>query len=485
MNEKDCRGLNNSTNGTAKPMLQCCVLLCVLYIVTYSVISLGVNRQAQVGHELDSIRTFLLFLMSPILFKYLIQLVSLPLYPLLEKFRNEEIDQLNVPLVSVLVPAWNEEIGILKTLRSIVNTQYSALEIIIINDGSSDNTHRLVSKFIQDYEQKTTSKSKLPPERLPATIKYLKLPNGGKAIALNHGLRIANGEIVVTLDADSVMDKDMITNMLRRFTDSRVAAVAGNVIVGNRKKPIELLQQLEYLQGFCFKRADSNFNAVHIIGGAAAAYRKEALEAVGGFDPNIITEDVEISTRLLAAGYKTRYASNAVVYTEGPSDWKSLCSQRLRWKFGRLLTYSKHRTLVFSASKQHNPYLSLLVLPVAIYAELMLLIEPLLLSLFYGYTFYTDQYLPLILMICLIAGLITLQILFDSKVKFHLNLMLLAPIAWILFYVIELVEFQALCRSLNRVLKREKLEWQTWTRVGLISRSVARTVNHSKVTSEG
>lgn len=422
-------------------------------------------------------RLILLILLSPILFKYLIQLSTAPFYSMVEKVRFSNSDLADTNKVSVLIPAWNEEVGILKTLNSVINTEYSELEIIVINDGSTDKTHQLVSNFIQNYEQNH-------PQLDAPIIKYLKLPNGGKAKALNQGLRIATGEIVLTVDADSVMDKNMITNMVKRFTDKKVAAVAGNVVVGNRKKPIELLQQLEYLHGFWFKRADSNFNSVHIIGGAAAAYRKAILEEAGGFDESIITEDVELSMRLLAMGYATRYAADAVVYTEGPSEWKCLCSQRLRWKFGRLLTYIKHRSLFFSLSKKHHPYLTCLVLPVAIYAELALFLEALLLTVFYGYTIYTGDYMPLAFMICFVSAIITLQILFDPKMKFHSNLLMLAPVAWLMLYVIDLVEFQALCRSLHRLIKRENLEWQTWARVGIISRSVARQVNHSRVVTE-
>ncbi len=467
-------GPDNLMTRPIKPLLQCGVILCLFYFVTLTVMHFATFGESQPNESFTNARFIMFILLSPILFKYLIQVTTAPFYSVVEKCRTTNLNLFDVTKVSVLIPAYNEEVGILKTLNSVINTNYPELEIIVINDGSTDETHQLVSKFIQRYEQEHS-----PTDVNVAVIKYLKLPNGGKAKALNQGLRIASGEIILTVDADSVMDNQMIVNMVKRFTDDKVAAVAGNVVVANRKKPIELLQQLEYLHGFWFKRADSNFNSVHIIGGAAAAYRKTILQDAGGFDENIITEDVELSTRLLALGYTTRYAADAVVYTEGPSEWKCLCSQRLRWKFGRLLTYIKHRSLFFSLSKKHHPYLSCLVLPVAIYAELALFLEAILLTVFYGYTIYTGDYMPLAFMICFVSSIITLQILFDPKMKFHSNLLLLAPVAWLMLYVIDLVEFQALCRSLHRLIKRENLEWQTWARVGIISRSVARQVDHS------
>jgi len=454
------------------PIVRCTILLLVLYAMTYSVIHFSMVTEFIAIAQLIEIKTTILLFMTPIFFKYAIQLFSLPFYPLIEKLRSTNSVTKKSAKVSVIIPAWNEEIGIIKTLNSVINTHYKELEIIIINDGSTDSTHQLVSDFILNYELKKEASR-------PAIIKYIRLPNGGKAVAINHGLKIASGEFIVTLDADSVMDRDMIHNIIKRFSDDKVAAVAGNVIIGNRKKPIELLQQLEYLHGFCFKRADSNFNSVHIIGGAAAAYRKSALVAVGGFDESIITEDVEISTRLLAEGYKTRYASNAVVYTEGPADWKSLASQRLRWKFGRIQTYIKHSKLFLNPSSNYNAYLTFLILPIAIYVELMLLLEPIILTLFYAYTFYTNDFAPLLFMIGFTTSIIFLQIMFDPKLRFHLNLILLAPVAWLLFYAVDWIEFQALCRSVISFVKRENIKWQTWARVGIISRSVARNVNHS------
>ena len=456
-------------------LVQSALLLCLCYVATFIIFNLANSTQLESVIGFIETKAIFLLLLSPILLKYAVQLLTLPLYPILEGLRSKNKTCAQGCKVSVLIPAWNEEIGILKTLNSVINTNYSALEIIVINDGSTDGTHQLASQFIDNYQREHAGSKDM------VTLKYLKLPNGGKAVAMNQGLAIATGEFIITIDADSVMDKDMIENILKRFTDGQVAAVAGNVVIGNRKKPIELLQQLEYLHGFCFKRADSNFNSVHIIGGAAAAYRKSALLDVGGFDDEIITEDVEISTRLLANGYKTRYAANAVVFTEGPSDWKSLCSQRLRWKFGRLQTYAKHSTLFFNPSKSYNPYLTFLILPVALYVELILLLEPILLTVFYGYTILANDYWPLALMISFSATIIWMQILCDSKSNFHRNLILLAPVAWIVFYVVDLVEFQALCRSLNKLVKKQNLEWQSWARVGIISRTVARTVNHSNI----
>ncbi|MFT4732309.1 MAG: biofilm PGA synthesis N-glycosyltransferase PgaC [Gammaproteobacteria bacterium] len=434
------------------------VFLCLLYFTSASIFYLAISTEYIPSDSLANARLAIFLILAPIIVKYIIQLVAIPFYTLVEKYQQSRSLLPTDYSVSVLIPAWNEEMGILKTLKSVLQTRYANLEVIVINDGSTDNTHQLVSDYIDTYHTDSAATTQ---------VKYFELANGGKAKALNYGLKNATGEIIITIDADSVMEANAITNIIKRFTDNDVAAVAGNVIVGNRKRSIELMQQLEYLYGFFFKRADSIFNSVYIIGGAAAAYQKKVLDELGGFDEDIITEDIEMSTRILGAGYKTRYAADAVVYTEGPSNFKDLFNQRLRWKFGRLLTFVKHRHLFFSCSKKHSPYLTFMLLPLALYAELTLLFEALLLAVFYGYTFYTNDYMPLVFVISFISIVIIIQIIVDSKTRFHANLLILAPVAWIIFYIIDAVEFQALVRSLIRLKNKENVQWQKWVRVGL------------------
>lgn len=455
--------------------VQYVVMLCLLYTISIAVVYMSSTTEYVPSEEMDGIRLAIIILLAPIFVKYLIQLCAAPFYSLVGRIREEATGGISELTVSVLIPAWNEEVGILKTVQSVLDTQYKNLEVIVINDGSTDATDEIMAGFVRDYELRNHSAT---------VVRYLSLPNGGKAAALNQGVTVANGEIIVTIDADCVMDRKAIANIVKQFTDKDVAAVAGNVIIGNCCKHIEVMQQLEYLYGFFFKRADSIFNSVYIVGGAAAAYRKNVLVDIGGFDPKIITEDIEMSTRILASGYKSRYAADAVVYTEGPASWMGLCNQRLRWKFGRLLTFIKHKALFLSAEKRHNPYLTFLLLPLAVYAELALLSEPLLLTIFYGYTIYTNDYLPLVLFITFISLVIALQIAFDPMSRFHRNLLMLAPVAWIIFYIIDVVEFQALCRSLKRLFKCEELKWQTWVRVGLLNHSSIQPVAQLEVAAE-
>ena len=430
----------------------------VLYAVTAGLFYLAATREYTPVAGCDTVRGVVLVMMAPLLIKYMIQLGFSPLYSAVARWRRKCGSEAT-PSVSVLIPAWNEEVGIVKTIRSVLNTGYPVLQVVVINDGSTDSTHERVEQFIAEYSIAGGA---------GAEIKYLNFSNAGKARALNRALPHATGEIVITIDADSVMDPDAIALFVKHFDDPRVGGVAGNVVVGNRSKPIEWIQQMEYLYGFFFKRTDSLFDSVYIIGGAAAAYRREVLEEVGGFDHSIITEDIELSTRILSHGYKTRYACDAVIYTEGPSDLGGLCNQRLRWKYGRIMTFIKHRKLFFSMRPGHHPYLTFLILPVAVYAEILLLIEAVMLLLFFCYTVLTSDYAPLIFTIVMLTAIVGIQILTDPKARHHRNLLLLAPAAWLLFYAVDMVELQALIRSIRRLLTRRELQWQKWVRVGLL-----------------
>ncbi len=320
---------------------------------------------------------FMLVVFAPLLLKFGVGLSVALWHPLVERVRDRRRSPNWQPKVSVLIPAWNEEVGIAAAMDSVARADYPHLELIVIDDGSTDGTYQQIKQ--------AAARISADNQNGVREIQFRRVQNGGKARALNTALSLATGEVIITVDADSLVERHAIRNMVKHFCDPKVASVAGNVVIGNRNTYLGLLQQLEYLFGFYFKRADGMFNAVYIVGGAAAAYRRSILVEAGGFDEAIITEDIELSTRLQALGFKVRYAPNATIFTEGPSDFKSLCQQRLRWKYGRIMTFLKYRHLFFSVNRQHNKFLTLFILPVTLYCESLLLFAPFLLVLFYGY----------------------------------------------------------------------------------------------------
>lgn len=436
------------------------ILYFTLYAATIGIIYLAITKDFIPTDNFAGLRRIVLLLFVPILLKYLLHLLIAPWYPLARflhkrKYRSSRF----VPSVSVLIPAYNEEVGIRATIKSAIETNYPNLEIIIIDDGSTDKTAKIIKKFISDYK-KDNAESNIE-------LNFRTIPNGGKAKALNTALAISTGEIIVTIDADSVMDQRAIKKLVKYFTNPKVASVAGNVAIGNRSKFIGIIQQLEYLYGFYFKRADSMFNAVYIVGGAAAAYRSKIIRDLGGFDEDIITEDIELSTRLQYHGYHVRYAADAIVYTEGPSDFNGLFKQRLRWKYGRLITFYKYKRLFFSINKKHNKYLTFIILPIALFAEFLLLFELPLLIIFFSYTFISNDYNPLAFVIILITAIISLQIVSDPQLKHHRRLFMIAPVAWLLFYVMDFIELLALVESIKKLVTKSELAWQRWKRIGV------------------
>lgn len=435
------------------------VLLVALYVPTALVAYLAFTTEYIPLHKYEWFRFIALTLLVPILAKYILQLLVTPLYSIAEYVRAKRRAGGYVPNISVVIPAWNEEVGVVRTVRSVLDTKYPKLEVIIINDGSTDCTHDTMTDFLIRYPHEYPESD--------AKLIYRRIKNGGKARAMNVALQIATGELFVTIDADSVMHEHTLKNLAKHFSDADVSAVAGNVVIGNRTQTLGLVQQLEYLYGFYFKRADSLFNAVYIVGGAAAAYRREVILQAGGFDENIITEDIELSTRLQRLGHKIRYAADAFVYTEGPSDMAGLCRQRLRWKYGRLLTFLKHRELFFSLKRGHRFYLTCIVLPIALFSELLLFFEWFLVGTFYLYTFYTNDYDALFFVLVFLASVVVLQVLVDPLFRHHRNVLWLAPGAWLLFYFIDMIEYQALLRSIKRLYTGTGLTWQRWTRVGV------------------
>ena len=232
------------------------------------------------------------------------------------------------PLQSVLIPAQNEAKVIIPAIRHILTSDYSNLEVIVIDDGSEDATADVVR------EQFGTD----------PRVKLLTIPNGGKAAALNCGLAQARGSVVVAMDADTHFQRASISKLVRWFGDPTVGAVAGNAKVGNRVNVITRWQALEYVTSQNLeRRALATLGCITVVPGAIGAWRREALEKLGGFPLDTLAEDQDLTIGLLKSGYKVLYDSTAIGWTEAPDTIKGLISQRFRWAYGTLQCLCKHR----------------------------------------------------------------------------------------------------------------------------------------------
>jgi cellulose synthase/poly-beta-1,6-N-acetylglucosamine synthase-like glycosyltransferase/peptidoglycan/xylan/chitin deacetylase (PgdA/CDA1 family)/spore germination protein YaaH len=235
------------------------------------------------------------------------------------------------PQVTVLIPAFNEEAVIVDAVRSALASDYSKLEILVVDDGSMDHTSELVrAHFGRDPR-----------------VRLLLQSNHGKPSALNHGLSEATGEIIVSIDADTRVDAEAISFLVRHFADEKVGAVAGNVKVINRNRWLTRWQALEYITSQNLeKRAFDLLNCIPVVPGAVGAWRTDLLRSHGGFSGDTVAEDTDLTLTIRRNGWKILYDEDAIGRTEVPDTVDALIRQRFRWTFGTLQAIWKHRDTV-------------------------------------------------------------------------------------------------------------------------------------------
>lgn len=348
------------------------------------------------------------------------------------------------PSLSILIPAYNEEKVLARTIETALEASYPNKEIIVIDDGSTDGTYQVALGFAQ------------------REVEVLRRPNGGKAAALNYGLLFARGEVVVCVDADSLVGKNTLVELAKSFRDPEVAAVAGNIKVANRKNFLTNCQALEYVASInIYRRALAVFDNVTVVPGALGAYRRDALSGSGFYDPDTLVEDFDTTIKTLKCGKIVQASSAAVSYTEAPETLGDLIRQRLRWYRGNFQALWKHRDAALNPrfgflQKLTFPYmvLSMSFMPLAglvviASAVLSILSSP---GVWLIYTFSFFLVLQFLLS--------TLAIQLDDE---DIKLALYSP-----FFV---VGYKHLCdfimiRSLFDVLFHRKLTWTRAKRVG-------------------
>ncbi len=236
------------------------------------------------------------------------------------------------PLVTVLVPAYNEGKVIERTVKSVLATGYDNVEVLVIDDGSTDDTGDVVRRLMT---------------REPR-VRLLQKPNGGKAHAANAGLLEAKGSIIVAVDADTVIVRDAIEYLVGHFADPEVTAVCGNVEVGNVHSWLTRFQAIEYVTSQNFdRRAFAVLNAVSVVPGALGAWRRDAVLKVGGYSTETLTEDADLTLTVLRAGGRIAYEPRAIGRTEAPETVSGLLKQRFRWTYGTYQCLFKHRGAFF------------------------------------------------------------------------------------------------------------------------------------------
>ncbi|PXA99739.1 polysaccharide deacetylase [Nostoc sp. 3335mG] len=235
------------------------------------------------------------------------------------------------PSVSVIIPAYNEERVIADSVARVLASDYPGLQVIVADDGSRDATSAVVRERFADDPRVT----------------LLTLVNGGKAAALNRALLQAEGEVIIALDADTRFEPTTIARLARWFADPALGAVAGDARVGNRVNLVTRWQAVEYITAQNLeRRALAGFDAMTVVPGAVGAWRRAALDAVGGYPEDTLAEDQDLTIAIQRAGWRVTYDPNAVAWTEAPETFKALAKQRYRWAFGTLQCLWKHRAIL-------------------------------------------------------------------------------------------------------------------------------------------
>jgi biofilm PGA synthesis N-glycosyltransferase PgaC len=242
--------------------------------------------------------------------------------------RNAERGNAVDASVSILVPAFNEGPVIETAITSLLELDWPAFEIIVVDDGSTDDTYERASK--------------LEGRHGAATVRVVRKANAGKASALNTGLAVASSPFVLCMDADSRLGRDTLRVAMRHFANPRIGAVAGNVKVVNRGTLWTRLQALEYIQGLNLpRRAQGFLRVVNIIPGPIGVFRRHVLAQVGGYDTDTFAEDADVTIKILGAGWQIVYEDGAVAWTEAPETVHDLLKQRYRWTRGILQALRK------------------------------------------------------------------------------------------------------------------------------------------------
>ncbi|BFI73506.1 undecaprenyl-phosphate 4-deoxy-4-formamido-L-arabinose transferase [Nanoarchaeota archaeon] len=335
------------------------------------------------------------------------------------KEENREIEIKEYPKVSIIVPAYNEEKNIKETIERLIELDYpkEKLEIIVVDDGSKDNTFEIAKEYEDKYN----------------FIKVYKKENGGKASALNYGIKRCTGDYIVVLDADSIPQKDSLKKMIKYFyLYPDIYVVVPSVQVDETKNWVEKYQYIDYVVYNFSRIVLDQVNAIFIAPGPFSVFKKEVFEKVGLFDEKNITEDMEIALRVQKNGLKIKYCPESVIYTKPPDTFIKLLKQRARWFLGFIENYTKYRDIENEYLREFGFGINLvLYILLPLYFSIIIY-----LYIYQLYNFFVNLYLTNFDIIYFIKG----YFLFNSNIYLYQLLSTSALILYI-FSIILLVDF--------------------------------------------
>jgi cellulose synthase/poly-beta-1,6-N-acetylglucosamine synthase-like glycosyltransferase len=351
----------------------------------------------------------------------------------------------SLPGVSVVVPAYNEELGIAAAVKSLVASDYPDLEIVVVDDGSTDATAHVVTNLVMP------------------NVRVIRQANAGKPAALNTGIAVASNDILVLVDGDTVFEPDAVRALVAPLANQEVGAVSGNTKVGNRRGLLGRWQHIEYVIGFNLdRRMFDVLRCMPTVPGAIGAFRRQALDGVGGVSDDTLAEDTDLTMAILRAGWRVVYAPNACAWTEAPASLGQLWRQRYRWCYGTLQAMWKHRGAVFETGASGK--LGRRGLPYLLAFQVLF---PLLAPVIDVAALYAILFLPSATIALVWVGFLAMQYV-SAWYAFILDKERLAPL-WSLVlqqFVYRQLMYLVVIQSVASAMYGARLRWQSIRRTG-------------------
>jgi cellulose synthase/poly-beta-1,6-N-acetylglucosamine synthase-like glycosyltransferase/peptidoglycan/xylan/chitin deacetylase (PgdA/CDA1 family)/spore germination protein YaaH len=369
------------------------------------------------------------------------------------KYRSR-LTKMQLQPVSIIVPAYNEEVTVIKTIQSLLKTEYKHFEIIFVDDGSKDKTYDMVYAAYGDNPR----------------VMVLTKPNGGKASALNFGITHASHDFVVCIDADTQLKDDAIYHLMTYFTDDEIGAVAGTVKVGNEGNIITRWQSIEYITSQNMdRRAFDLINSITVVPGAIGAFRKSAVFQAGGFTTDTLAEDCDLTMRILKKGYIIKNCAEAIAYTEVPETLNALLKQRFRWSFGVIQSFWKNRSALFN--KKYK-FFGMVGMPNILIFQIVLPLFSPLADLFMVMGLFGDKPMRIVIyyVIFVLVDFIVGTIAFWMEKEDYRKLVYIIPQR----FVWRQLMYYILFKSLRKALKGELSTWGVLKRTGNVKAGVRK-----------
>jgi cellulose synthase/poly-beta-1,6-N-acetylglucosamine synthase-like glycosyltransferase len=351
-----------------------------------------------------------------------------------------------LPPVAVVVPAYNEGVGIERAVRSLAASDYPEFEVVVVDDGSTDGTAEVVERLALER------------------VRLVRKPNGGKPSALNTGIGASSAPVIVMVDGDTVFEPEALRRLVQPLGDPTVGAVSGNTKVGNRRGLLGRWQHIEYVTGFNLdRRMYEVLQCTPTVPGAIGAFRRDALAEVGGVSGETLAEDTDLTLAIGRTGRRVVYAEDARAWTEAPSSFGDLWRQRYRWSYGTMQAVWKHKGALFTRNPRERR-IGWLALPYMILFQILLPILAPLIDVFALYGLLFTNPMPVL---AFWLGFNALQLLL-AGVAFKMDRESLRPL-WALplqQFVYRQLMYLVIIESTVSALAGARAHWRHLTRTG-------------------